>query len=203
MPVSITTCVVLRSWKSGIGWPANGLLAEGETAKAQASLLELRTVAKETYTDVREAIFGLRTTLSPGLGLLPTLREYLAEYRAHYGVHAELAGDSDSIEFSPEVNIQLLRIVQEALTNVRKHAASPSQIGVQLRVEDGQLQLAITDNGAGFDLDSTGAEGEHFGLRVMRQRAASIGAQFAVHSALGQGIRVEVCVLLGKDAETR
>jgi two-component system nitrate/nitrite sensor histidine kinase NarX len=143
---------------------------------------------------VREAIFSLRTTLSPGLGLLPSLREYLAEYRAHYGVHVELAGDGDSIEFSPEVNVQLLRIIQEALTNVRKHAGA-SRAWVRFGREGSLRRITVEDNGRGFDPARLGREGQqYFGLQIMRERAESIGGSLALDSRPGQGTRVVVRV---------
>ena len=95
--------------------------------------------------------------------------------------------------------LQLIRIVQEALANVRKHAGAPDQIGVRLRANAAQLQLAITDNGVGFDQALLGIGDKHFGLEVMRQRAARIGGQLAVHSAPGEGTRVEVFVSTGEE----
>lgn len=97
---------------------------------------------------------------------------------------------------SPAIGVQLVRIVQEALTNIRKHAGGPSEIEVRLRVEDGQLHLAIADNGAGFDPGAANADHTHFGLQVMHQRAEHIGGRLTLHSAPGEGTQVEVCVPL-------
>jgi signal transduction histidine kinase len=91
--------------------------------------------------------------------------------------------------------------VGSPLANVRKHAGAPDQIGVRLRADAAQLQLAITDNGVGFDQALLGIGDKHFGLEVMRQRAARIGGQLAVHSAPGAGTRVEVCVPMGGEEE--
>jgi signal transduction histidine kinase len=72
----------------------------------------------------------------------------------------------------------------------------PLQIAVRLMAETGQLELTIADNGTGFDPALAAAGGKHFGLQIMSQRAERIGGQMAVHSAPGQGIRVEVRVPL-------
>jgi two-component system nitrate/nitrite sensor histidine kinase NarX len=85
------------------------------------------------------------------------------------------------------------------LANVRKHAGAPDQIGVRLRADAGQLRLAITDNGVGFDQALPGIGAKHFGLEVMRQRAARIGGQLAVHSTPGEGTRVEVSIPVGEE----
>jgi signal transduction histidine kinase len=92
--------------------------------------------------------------------------------------------------------VQLLRIVQEALTNVRKHADRPSRISVQIAVEAGQVHVVVEDNGAGFNMGQPGGAGDHFGLQVMRQRAAHCGGELVVYSAVGQGTRVEICLPL-------
>ena len=90
----------------------------------------------------------------------------------------------------------MLRILQEALANVRQHAGSPSQIDVRLGADDGWLQMTIVDNGAGFEPALARPGGRHFGLQVMHQRAQRIGGHLAVNSAPGQGTRAEVSVPL-------
>jgi two-component system nitrate/nitrite sensor histidine kinase NarX len=167
------------------------LLSGGQITQAQASLLELKGVAQATYTDVREAIFSLRTTASSGLGLLPTLREYLAEYQAHYGVDARLVVDSeDAAQFSPDVAIQLLRIIQEALTNVRKHAQA-SHVWVRFAQDGDWARITVKDDGRGFDPAQVIEEGrQYFGLQIMHERAESVGGSLELASQPGQGTRV-------------
>jgi len=169
---------------------------------AQASLSRLAEVARLLQGDVREMIGNLLIVSLPSASFCATLRQVLARFEEQYGlpVRLQIDGDADALcrspQLSPAAGVQLIRIVQEALANVRKHAGSPSQISVRLRVEAGQMQLAITDNGAGFDPALPGAAGKHFGLQVMGQRIARIDGHIAVHAAPGQGTRVEVCVPL-------
>ena len=103
----------------------------------------------------------------------------------------------------PAASVQLLRILQEALANVRKHAGSPSQVAVRLEAAGGELRMTVTDDGAGFDVALAGADSKHYGLRVMGQRAERIGGRLSVHSSPGQGTRVEVCVLMAAGAMRR
>ena len=173
------------------------LLSGGQIDEAQESLLELKKVTKVVYTDVRETIFNLRTAISSQIGLLPTLQDYLADYRAHYGLDACLViGDEYSAEFSPEVASQLLRIIQEALTNARKHAGA-SRAWVRCEGDGDQVCISIEDDGQGFDPAQVGEEGrQYFGLQIMRERAESVGGSLELDSQPGQGTRVVVRVPL-------
>jgi len=173
-----------------------------QSEAAQASLARLAEVSRELQGDMRELIGNLLTISLPSEGLGNMLRRAVTRFEEQTGLHAslEFGGDLDAIAdpdaLSPATGVQLLRITQEALANVRKHAGSPSQIAVRLGAQGGQLELTIADNGAGFDPALSGAEGKHFGLQVMSQRAERIGGHMAVHAAPGQGTRVEVCVPL-------
>jgi nitrate/nitrite-specific signal transduction histidine kinase len=170
----------------------SGLLSSHQMDQVEAGLLELKQVTKEIYTDVREAIFSLRTADSAGLGLLPTLRDYLEEYERHYGVQAELVVDEDPGGFSPEVDVQVLRIIQEALTNVRKHAKT-SRAWVRLEQEDSRLRITVEDDGRGFDPARVEWAGQrYFGLQIMRERAESIGGHLELDSRPGHGTRVTI-----------
>jgi signal transduction histidine kinase len=173
------------------------LLASGQANQAQANLLEMKEIAKETYTDVREAIFSLRTTVSSGLGFLPTLREYLAEYRAHYSVDVRLVIDNESLaRFPADVGIQLLRIIQESLTNVRKHAGA-SKVWVRFEQDGDQVRISVEDDGQGFDPAQVAGKGrQYFGLQIMRERAESVGGDLELDSRPGQGTRLVVRVPL-------
>ncbi len=171
------------------------LLSGGQVAQAQASLRELREVAEEAYTDVREAIFSLRETVLPGSGLLPSLREYLSEYRTHYGVEARLeVGDEALTQVPAHVGIQIIRIVKEALTNVRKHAGA-SRAWVRFERDGDWTRIIVEDDGRGFDPAQVAGEGwQYFGLQIMRERAESVGGSLDLDSQPEKGTRVVIRV---------
>lgn len=177
-------------------------LQTGQHEAARANLARLAEVSREMQGDVREVIGRLLAISHPTEGFCSALRQALARFEQQTGLATTLEIDDDANVvcdpnfLSPAVGVQLLPIVQEALVNVRKHAGNPSQISVRLQVEGGCVQLAIEDNGVGFDPVLPGATGNHFGLQVMRQRAARIGGQVAILSAPGHGTRVEVRVPL-------
>ncbi|HYB73352.1 MAG TPA: GAF domain-containing protein [Candidatus Sulfotelmatobacter sp.] len=158
------------------------------------ALAEMRKVAGDAYEEVRQAIFGLRTMVSRGLGLIPTLSEYLHEFSQSTGLDVKLeAREEDGpARLAPEVEVQLIRIVQEALHNVRKHAGARSA-WVRFWREDEDLLMAIEDNGTGFDPGASPGDGRrHYGLATMRERAESVGGALALRSAAGMGTQVVV-----------
>ena len=167
------------------------LLSGGQIAKAQANLHEVKEIAGETYFDVREAIFGLRHTAMQGAEFLPALEEYLAEYRTHYGLNVHLkVSDGCSPSFPAEVSTQIIRIVQEALTNVRKHARA-NQACVHFERDDHHWRITVEDDGQGFDLRQAPKQGQQsLGLHIMRERAESVGAQLEIDSRPYGGTQV-------------
>ena len=169
----------------------NDLLANGTIDQAQESLAELKKVAKFVYTDVREAIFNLRTAVSSQLGFIPTLQDYLEEYRAHYGLNVQfLIGNNEIAELPPEMANQLLRVVQEALANVRKHACA-NTVWVRYHQEGGQICIMVEDDGQGFNpLQVANSGQQHIGLQVMSERMISIRGSLKCISQPGQGTRV-------------
>ena len=155
----------------------------------------------DTYVEVREAILGLRGAGSGAdRSLADALREYVERYREQSGVDVALEiGDGvDRAALAPGVEVQLVRIVQEALANVRKHART-NQALLRLDVVGGgggpRLRVIVADEGHGFDLDAT-TVGSHFGLAIMRERAEGVGGTFDVESAPGRGTRVVVTMPL-------
>ncbi len=176
------------------------LLASGREAEAEAEVARMREAARHAYTDVREAILGLRATRG---ALLPSLRSYLAEHRRMSGMAHQLnvAAEVEAIRLPPSVEVQLVRIVQEALSNARKHAHA-TRVTVGLEVRGHGLVLEIDDDGRGFDLDQPVRTGwPHFGLQTMRERAQAIGGTFELWSKPGSGTRVAVTVPLESTAE--
>lgn len=169
------------------------LLETQRVAEAGSELDAMGAVAREVYADVREAIVGLRAS---GPGLVPAVRDYLSRLPRISGCDVDLRVDDDRapVVLAPATEIQLVRIVQEALSNVRKHAAA-SHVDVIVHSDEQAVDVEIVDDGRGFDprlLDPTGWP--RLGLQTMRERAQAIGGAFEVVSAPGQGTRIAVHV---------
>jgi two-component system nitrate/nitrite sensor histidine kinase NarX len=170
------------------------LLAGGQLEEAQDNLRELKQIVGETYTDVREEIFNLRATTSLGLGFLDTLRDYLTRYRTYYGMNVQLAitADETSFDLPAKIGTQVIRIIQEALINVRKHAGVNEAV-IRLKGADDRICISVEDNGKGFDpaqLEQTERVG--FGLQIMAERAEGVGGRLEVDPAPGRGVRVMI-----------
>lgn len=176
------------------------LLATGRREEAERHVAEMEATAREVYTDVREAILGLRSARG---ALLPNLRQYVSEYGRMAGAELELEVDEavERLRLQPSVEIQLVRIVQEALSNVRKHAEA-TRAAVRLGASERELTIEVEDDGRGFDRATPVRTGwPRFGLQIMRERAQAIGGTFDVASEPGRGTKVVVRVPLEVQAE--
>lgn len=182
------------------GQAVRRLLSRGDVETADAYVGRLVDVSREADVDIRESILGLRATLSEQ-GLFPALTYYLAQYEKNYDIHAELEKPEAFTggAFEPLVEVQLLRIVQEALSNVRKHAGADC-VRVTFAFEDGWARITVRDDGQGFaSAESGDILDEHVGLRVMRERAEEVGGSLKLRSKPGQGTTVVVRVPVKRD----
>jgi nitrate/nitrite-specific signal transduction histidine kinase len=173
-------------------------LKAGRVAEAQVQLQQLEQTAREVYADVREAILGLRTTLGPDQDLFSVLREYLQHFTGQTGIQVELVvvPQASAFSFDPGAELQLLRIVQEALTNVRKHAEA-DRAWVRFVADGEWAVVTIEDDGRGFDLARPPrSPWPCFGLQTMRERAEAVGGNLEIESRPGQGTRVTVRIPL-------
>ena len=172
------------------------LLQKRRIKAAEQHLLQLEEAAREVTVDVREAILGLKMAGQSGAGLTNNLNEFVAHFSRLSGLPVELVivPEAKNLLLKAETEYQLTRIVQEALNNVRKHA-SASQVWVNVHFSDKQLELSIVDNGIGFDLQALQANPQdHYGLKTMRERAESVGAEFKIESSPSHGVCVWVRV---------
>jgi signal transduction histidine kinase len=178
------------------------LLSRGDIATADEYTRRLVEVAREADVDIRESILGLRVALS-GQGFFPLLVQYLTRYGKNYGIRTELE-KPDTMQdgvFEPLIEVQLLRILQEALTNVRKHAGA-NCVRIAFAFENNCASVTVQDDGQGFDPGAwSGDLGEHVGLRVMRERAEDVGGNLSLHSIPGQGTDVVVRLPVKSDEE--
>ncbi|WP_217915167.1 GAF domain-containing sensor histidine kinase [Miltoncostaea marina] len=171
------------------------LLSSGRPDEAQEELAAMQAAARDVYADIREAILGLRVAL-PRDGFIPGIGRYVEGYGAMAGaeVRLETHGDLDGLALAPSAEIQVVRIIQEALANIRKHAGA-AHARVRMRLEDGTLVVEVSDDGRGFDPGATPASGwPRFGLQTMRERAVAVGGTFDVASRPGAGTTVRVSV---------
>ncbi len=153
---------------------------------AEASRARLHAAVRSAHEIVRSRLTGM---VAPApLGGLRRALEELCDRVSARGLSVELAGDTRLPEVPPGVAAAAIRVLSEALANVERHAGA-THVALDARVAGGRLELAIADDGCGFDPGAVPREG-HFGLFVMRERARAAGGALAIESAPGRGTRV-------------
>lgn len=168
------------------------LLVNGELEEAEANLRELKQIVGDTYTDVREEIFNLRGKDMQGLSFVEMVQKYIAKYKTHYGLDVKLILDSDEafLNFPANIGNQVIRIIQEALINVRKHANVNSAI-LRFRRVDHEMHITIEDAGRGFEPSAVKQKyTSGFGLQIMAERAESVGGRLKFDTSPGAGAKV-------------
>jgi signal transduction histidine kinase len=155
---------------------------------------EVASAIDGALAEARNAIAAMRGGAESG-PLFDMLARQVDDFSDRFAVRAELSHDGPEPEIGPRARAELLRIVQEALTNVRKHADA-TLVRVSVASAD-ELQIAVVDNGRGFHTDAVDGG---FGLDSMRQRAALIGATLSISSKPQDGSRVELVLPLNGEA---
>ena len=159
----------------------------GNSAEIQSVLEEIEIGVRESYGDVRELLIHFRTRTNAE-DIEPALVTTLRKFEHQSGVGTSFSIQGQGMPLSPDLQIQVLHIIQEALSNVRKHAHA-TQVGLDVRQQPA-WRFAVSDNGVGFDFAGDQPDETHVGLRIMKERAQRIGAELDVTSAPGQGTSV-------------
>ncbi|MCK6585173.1 MAG: GAF domain-containing sensor histidine kinase, partial [Anaerolineales bacterium] len=167
-------------------------LSQGKIDKLQEELSKMRQAIQTAHADVRENILSLRTTLAQEKGLETAAEEYLTEFGIQMGVdtHFDYRVDGE-LNLSSIAEVQLVCILQEALTNVRKHAQA-GRVDVAIwkeKKEEGEyIHMHVDDDGVGFQ---TVGSKRSFGLQTMRERAEGSGGSLNIQSVVGRGTHIE------------
>lgn len=162
-----------------------------DRAQAERALAELEAGVKESIADVRELLVHFRTRANAE-DIVPALRTTLSKFEHQSGVGTHLEIEGEGLPLPPDAQVQVLHVVQEALSNVRKHAQAHA-VWVRLR-QGPAFEVEVRDDGLGFDAVHAAPDETHVGLRIMRERAARIGARVELESQPGQGTRVRLAL---------
>ena len=165
---------------------------EGHFSQAIPQLERLSAIIHDTNIDLRNQIAALRTPQKSGTGIFEVIRGQLIEFSENYQIRSHLQIEDSLSEdmFTPDEQQQITRIIQESLTNIHKHARANNVVIAITRV-DGRIHITLSDDGVGFDIHQySTAEGPHFGLQFMKERAQIIGSELAISSKLNQGTQI-------------
>ena len=167
------------------------LLTSNNSVQALTELNEIREVVQNTYEDIRESIDQLSTEIR-SVSILAALGNYVREFSSNNGIPVQFEIVKPFTRLSPVAELQLLRIAQEALTNVRRHAMA-SGVKLTLKNTADAVEMLVKDDGQGFNLE--GLEeyppGYH-GMTIIKERAEGLGGRVSITTAPGQGTEVRV-----------
>ena len=161
-------------------------LNDHDPEQAQEVLREIDAGVRESYADVRELLVHFRTRANAE-DIEPALQTTLRKFEHQTGIPASLNMQGNALPLAPDLQIQVLHILQEALSNVRKHAGA-TQVWLDVQQQP-QWRFEVRDNGAGFSGEG-GHDETHVGLRIMSERAQRIHSTLEVVSREGRGTSV-------------
>jgi two-component system, NarL family, nitrate/nitrite sensor histidine kinase NarX len=164
-------------------------IQSGQTARIEKTLGELDAGVHDSLGDVRELLVHFRTRTNSE-DIAPALKTTLQKFEHQTGLATHLDIEGDGLPLPADVQVQVLHVVQEALSNVRKHARAHA-VWVEVQ-QTPQWRVEVRDDGCGFDTEHASPDEMHVGLRIMRERAHNIGATVEVASVPGSG----TCVVL-------
>jgi signal transduction histidine kinase len=162
-------------------------LARGEVSTARDQIDETRTMVREGLDDARQSIWELRAVSAKDS--LPTRLGRIMDRAGQRGLTAECRVGGTYRPLPPELEEEILRIAGEAVANVLKHAGA-NTVSVDLQYSPHRVFLRVADDGCGFDVAAVSTIDGHFGLKGMRERAATIAGHLKVESLTGEGTSV-------------
>ncbi len=164
---------------------------ESDLDRLRSDLERIRNTGQETERTLREEMLSLRTPTNETEGLIPGISECLKRFEQQWRIETALQvkGGLEPLVVPTQMELQFIRILHEALSNVLRHATA-SQVNVVLQGDPYRLSMQIHDNGQGFDPDAVSCE--HLGLRIMRERAEALGGELTIGS--GDGVGTTICV---------
>jgi two-component system sensor histidine kinase DegS len=167
-----------------------------------ATIKESKAQLKLAIQEARQVIFNLRPLHYDKMELIPALTNYLKSYEIESHIASKFTVTGDEQTLFPRTKIFLFRIIQEALSNVHKHAKA-NRVSIRLDIGLEMLRVTITDNGVGFNMETVLRDPEkwdHFGIKGILERARLVGGEGRVESKKGRGTKVVVEVpLFDKD----
>ena len=173
--------------------------------KARTSLEQALILVNELMARARRLSLDLRPAMLDDLGLVPAVLWHIEHYTAQTRINVDFRHRGlEGRRFSTEVETAAYRIVQEALTNVARHARV-SEATVRLWTHEATLSIQVEDGGAGFDSEAIHSPSETSGLAGMRERTILLGGQLTIESAMGTGTRLtaELGISDGADAAAK
>ena len=164
-------------------------LFEIDAGKAREELANLKATAMSTFQKVRVFIFELRPMMLDDLGLFPTIRRYVDNYKEEIAHDVTLSIKGQERRLEPYLEVMIFRAIQELLGNATRHNSEKAEIDVKILIEDNWIRVSVSDTGKGFD-PSKLDKSEGLGLKLIKERTELLGGSMDIESAVGQGTKV-------------
>ncbi|MCL6563227.1 MAG: sensor histidine kinase [Firmicutes bacterium] len=172
----------------------NKLLHDQDYAAIADELVAIQAAVNLSYTEVRQSLYDLKAGQRLAEGFWTALEKQAEEFSRQTGIAVRVEPLPDRQEpWNELAAVQMLRIVQESLANVRRHSEA-HQVRIYGRLEGGEFRLSVVDDGKGFDPTQGLDRGHHYGLSIMQERAESVGGRVVVQSQVGKGTEVTVAI---------
>jgi two-component system sensor histidine kinase DegS len=158
--------------------------------QAKIELKNLKNIVQQSLKEVRKIIYDLRPSALDDLGLIPALSRYIKNFSEETGIFVDFSVLSDYKRLSPEIEITCFRVVQEALTNIKKHSKAKN---ASVKFEFGMrfISIIIKDDGIGFDKENIG---QGYGLMGMRERIEILNGKFEISSFKNNGTQIYISI---------
>jgi two-component system sensor histidine kinase DegS len=184
---------------------AHRMLVKEDISAVKDELVDLKGQVRNGLEEVRKIIFNLRPMALDDLGIVPTLRKYVQDFEDKYRIHTQFNLVGKETRIPSGLEIAIFRLVQEALSNINKHAKA-TFLSVELTLEPDQVQIYVVDNGIGFDVPLTElriAKGNNFGLLGMRERVELLEGTMVLESEKDSGTKITMLIPIGGVGENK
>lgn len=174
---------------------------DGSDSRVAEQIREARQIAGRLLAETRRLILGLRPAVLDDLGLIPAIRWQCETYLVEHGVETTIEADPPDARLPKHLEVALFRIVQEAVTNVARHADA-RHVRIRLEFRDEMATVAVADDGKGFDtgrLTHAGDSGASVGLLGLQERVALLNGHVEIRSATGRGTEIIVQVPIAEE----
>ncbi|WP_082927876.1 sensor histidine kinase [Paenibacillus oryzisoli] len=184
---------------------AHRMLVKEDISAVKDELVDLKGQVRNGLEEVRKIIFNLRPMALDDLGIVPTLRKYVQDFEDKHRIHTQFNLVGKETRIPSGLEIAIFRLVQEALSNINKHAKA-TFLSVELTLEPDQVQIYVVDNGIGFDVPLTEqriAKGNNFGLLGMRERVELLEGTMVLESEKDSGTKITMLIPIGGVGENK
>lgn len=174
-------------------------LIDVDIERSRAELRSLKSIVRESLQDVRKIIYNLRPMSLDDLGLIPTLQRYIMTFQEDTGINVSFKTKGACDDIKSIISLTVFRIVQEALSNIKKHSRAHNT-RINLEFLEKELKLYIFDDGDGFNLNELKVKSEDinsgFGLISIQERIELLNGDFQISSEPGKGTRINIMIPL-------